>query len=71
MTQEYLTPEGKADIMLFGINRFNDQTKKTEKVYVTDYDGTYPAKCQGIFDQLYIPNDMALVVEALDKYMVA
>jgi len=69
MTREYLNPEGKTDVLLFGFNRYNDQTKKTEKVYVTDYDGTYPAKSQGIFDQLYIPNDMALVVEALDKYL--
>lgn len=69
MTAEYLTPEGKADIMLFGVTRFNDSTKKTEKVFATDHDGTYPAKSQGIFDKLYIPNDMGLIVDAVNKFM--
>lgn len=69
MTQDYLTPEGKADIMLFGVTKYNDHTKKVEKLFATDHDGTYPAKSQGIFDSLYIPNDMGLVVDAIDKFM--
>ena len=69
MTQEYITPEGKVDIMLFGRSTYNDVTKRAEKQFVTDHDGTYPAKSQGIFDKLYIPNDMGLVIEAIEKYM--
>lgn len=69
MTQEYITPEGKVDIMLFGRSTYNDQTKRAEKQFVTDHDGTYPAKSQGIFDKLYIPNDMGLVIEAIEKYI--
>jgi hypothetical protein len=71
MTQDYLTPEGKADIMLFGINRWNESTKKVDKVFVTDHDGTYPAKSQGIFDEMYIPNDMGLIVDKINKFLGA
>ncbi len=69
MTQDYLTPEGKADIMLFGINRWNETTKKVDKVFVTDHDGTYPAKSQGIFDSLYIPNDMGMIIDEVNKFL--
>lgn len=68
MVQEYITPEGKVDIMLFGKTNFNESAKKVEKLFVTDHDGTYPAKSQGIFDKLYIPNDMGYVVEKVNEY---
>lgn len=68
MTQEFITPEGKVDIMLFGKTQFNETTKKVDKLFVTDHDGQYPAKSQGIFDTLYIPNDMGLVIDAIEKY---
>ena len=69
MTQDYLTPEGKADIMLFGINRWNESSKKVDKVFVTDHDGTYPAKSQGIFDDMYIPNDMGMIVDKINVFL--
>lgn len=68
MVHEYLTPEGKVDIMLFGKSKFNESTKKLEKVFVTDHDGTYPAKSHGIFDDLYIPNDMGYVIQKLEEW---
>lgn len=68
MVSEYITPEGKVDIMLFGRTKFNETTKKLEKLFVTDHDGTYPAKSQGIFDDLYIPNDMGYVIQKLEEW---
>ena len=65
MTNQYITPEGKFEIVLFGIQRWNDQEKKVEKLFVTNFDGDYPAKSPiGMFEQLYIPNVLKLV----DKY---
>jgi len=68
MTSEYLTPEGKFDIVLYGKSSYDDSNKKINKVYVTENDGQYPAKCQGLFDDLYIPNDMGLIVNAVRNY---
>lgn len=68
MTREYITPEGKVDILLFGKTEVDFKTGKISKVYVTENDGTYPAKSQGIFEQLYIPNDMGYVIDKINEY---
>jgi hypothetical protein len=68
MVQEYLTPEGKFDVMLFGKSQYNESVKKVEKFFVTENDGQYPAKSQGLFYDLYIKNDMGLVVDAVRNY---
>jgi hypothetical protein len=69
MTNQYITPEGKFEIVLFGTQRFNDQEKTVEKVFVTNYDGDYPAKSPiGMFNDLYIPNDMGYVIKHIDAY---
>lgn len=68
MVQEYLTPEGKFDVMLFGKSQYNESVKKVEKFFVTENDGQYPAKSQGLFDDLYIKNDMGLVIDAVRNY---
>ncbi len=68
MTSEYITPEGKVDLLLFGKSIYNDDTKKADKFFVTEHDGQYPAKSQGLFDDLYIPNDMSIVIDKVNEY---
>lgn len=68
MTREYITPEGKMDILLFGKTNVDFKTNKVSKVFVTEDDGVYPAKSQGIFKELYIPNDMGYVIEKIKEY---
>jgi len=54
--------------MLFGKSQYNESLKKVEKFFVTENDGQYPSKSQGLFDDLYIKNDMGLVVDAVRNY---
>ena len=68
MVSEYLTPEGKFDIVLFGKSSINEVTKKINKEFVTEHDGTFPAKSQAMFDELYIPNDMSLIIEKVRSF---
>lgn len=65
MTDEYITPEGKFEIVLFGRNRFDETSKKSIREFVTNDDGFYTtAKSPiGMFDELYIPNDLGYVIE--------
>lgn len=71
MVDDYITPEGKFDIILFGKQSFNSETKKPVKVFVKEYDGEYPAKDSlGVLDALdnEIPNDLSIVAEAIDAF---
>lgn len=68
MTDAYITPEGKFEIVLYGRATFNEQEKKSIREFVTNDDGVYPAKSPvGMFD-LYIPNDLGFVVKEVDNY---
>lgn len=67
---DYITPEGKFDIILFGKSSFNAETKKAIKEFVKEFDGEYPAKDSlGALDALpdTFPNDLSIVVEELRK----
>lgn len=71
MVQDYITPEGKFEIVLFGKQSItNDGGKKTiKKEFVTNFDGQYPAKSPvGMFPRIYIPNDLGYVVNAIREY---
>jgi len=69
MTNQYITPEGKFEIVLFGIQRYDEREKRVEKIFVTNYDGNYPAKSPvGMFEELYIPNDMGFVIDKIQEY---
>lgn len=67
MVDEYILPEGKFDIVLFGKQSFNNETKKAIKEYVFEFDGEYPAKDSiGLFDGIEgntIPNDLSIIEE--------
>jgi hypothetical protein len=69
MTREYVDPEGRFDAVLFMRQTFDHETKHCQKEFVTAYDGQYPAKAHyGMFDELYMPNDMAIIIEKADNY---
>ena len=69
MVQEFITPEGKFDVVLIGKSEYDSIQKKAIKQFVTNDDGIYStAKSYDIFEELYIPNDMGLVIRKVDEY---
>ena len=68
MVQDYITPEGKFDIVLFGDQSYNEQDKKVVKEYVTNFDGKYPAKSAPGMMPLRIPNDLGVVKKLITDY---
>ena len=71
MVDDYITPEGNFDIILFGKQSFDAETKKPIKTFIKEFDGEYPAKDSlGVLDALpdEIPNDLSIVVNAIDEY---
>lgn len=68
MTDGYITPEGKVDIILYGKTSYNAEEHKAIKEFVKEFDGEYPAKDSiGALDDLpdTFPNDLSIVVEKL------
>lgn len=71
MVDDYITPEGKFDIILFGKQTFDAESKKPIKVFVKEFDGEFPAKDSiGVLDSLdnEIPNDLSIVVDAIKEF---
>jgi hypothetical protein len=69
MVDQYITIEGKFEIVLYGHQEINPDTKAVEKSFVTNFDGEYPAKSPiGMFDDMYIKNDMGLIIDHVDDY---
>ena len=71
MIDDYITPEANFDIVLFGKQTFNAETKQAIKVFVKEFDGEFPAKdALGVLDNLpnEIPNDLSIVINAIDEY---
>jgi hypothetical protein len=68
MVQDYITPEGKFDIVLFGRQTVGPD-KKAIKEFVTNFDGQFPSKSPvGMFEELYIPNDLGYVINKVNEY---
>lgn len=68
MVDAYITPEGKFEIVLYGKDSFDEKEKKSIRQFVTNNDGVFPSKSPvGMFD-LYIPNDLGLVIDKVDEY---
>lgn len=68
MVDEYITPEGKFDIIMFGKVGYDSENKKPIKHFVKEFDGEYPAKDSlGALDSLpdELPNDLSIVVDKL------
>ena len=69
MLDEKVTLEGLFTILLYGKQSYDTSERKASKHYVTNYDGTYPAKSpHGMFKELYILNDLFLVAKAVREY---
>ena len=70
MVDEYVTPEGKFDVTLVGRSRFDAGQKKIVKEFITNEDEftSSPRSPYGMFPQLYIPNDLGLVVAKVNEY---
>lgn len=69
MVDNYLTIEGKFSNVLFCKQAVDLTTKLVKKVFVTNYDGQFPAKTPvGAFPDIYIKNDMGYVLRTLDEY---
>lgn len=68
MLDNYLTLEGLFTVLLYSrVSKGADNKLKYE--FVTNHDGEYPAKSPiGLFNELYIPNDLGLVSKAIDEY---
>ena len=70
MVDDYITPEGKFDIILFGKVGYDAENKRPIKNFVKEFDGEYPAKDSlGALDSLpdEIPNDLSIVVNKLKE----
>lgn len=70
MVDDYITPEGKFDIILFGKVGYDAENKKPVKSFVKEFDGEYPAKDSlGALDDLpdEIPNDLGIVIDKLKE----
>lgn len=70
MVDEYLTVEGKVDVTLIGISRYDATEKKAVKEYLTNENESYSSAKSpvGMFDSLFIPNDLGLVVKKVNEY---
>lgn len=69
MVDEYIVPEGKFETVLFGKTKYEESTKTSIREFVTNDDGFYPAKSPiGMFDELYIPNDLGYIVDKVKEY---
>lgn len=70
MVDEYLTPEGKFDVTLVGRSRYDVTSKKIIKEFITNED-EFVASAKspyGMFENLYIPNDLGYVIEKVNNY---
>lgn len=71
MVDEYITPEGKFDVVLIGRSRFDPTMKKVVKEYITNED-EYCSSAKspiGLFDnEPYISNDLGYVVKKINEF---
>lgn len=70
MVDEYSTPEGLFDITLVGKSRFDAGAKKVVKEFITNEDEfcSSPKSPFGMFEELYIPNDLGYVVDRINEF---
>ena len=70
MVDEYVTPEGKFDVTLLGISRYDSNTKRVAKEFLTNENEQYSSakSAPGMFDSLFIPNDLGYVLQKINEY---
>lgn len=68
MVDDYLTLEGLFTAIFYTKVSKGADNKITYQ-FVTNNDGEFPAKTPiGMFDSLYIPNDLGIIAETIDKF---
>lgn len=71
-SDEYVTPSGKFDVVLLGESRFDAVKQQIVKEYLTNENQFYKGVKSpiGMFKkaQLFIPNDLGLVCDAVNAY---
>lgn len=70
MTDTFITPEGKFDITLVGKSKYDNTKKEVIKEFITNEDEytSSPKSPYGMFKELYIPNDLGLVLQKIEEY---
>lgn len=70
MVDEYVTPEGKFDVTLLGVSKYDSTQKKVIKEYLTNENEYYSSakSAPGMFDTLLIPNDLGIVEQKINSY---
>lgn len=68
MVDQYICPEGKFEVVLYGKSTYDEKEKKSIREFVTNDDGVYPAKSPVGMFPLYIPNDLGQVVTLAQEY---
>jgi hypothetical protein len=70
MVDEYVTPEGKFDIVLLGVSSYDTTSKKVIKQYLTRETEYYSSAKSpyGMFSEERISNDLGYVVEQVTNY---
>ena len=65
-----MTIEGKVDVTLIGISRYDATDKKAVKEFLTNENEQYSSAKSpiGMFDTQFIPNDLGLVVSKIAEY---
>lgn len=70
MVDQYVTPEGKFDLTLLGISKYDAIQKKVVKEYLTNENEMYSSakSAPGMFENLFIPNDLGYVEQKIESY---
>lgn len=69
MLDEKVTLEGLFTYVLYCDLILDEKTKENRRVFITNNDGKYPSKTPvGCFKDVYIPNDLGIVIETIEEY---
>jgi hypothetical protein len=70
MVDEYITPEGKFDVVLVGVSSYDNTKKQVIKQFLTNENEFYSSAKSpfGMFEDKFIPNDLGIVVKKIKEY---
>lgn len=69
MVGNTVDPVSYANVVLHAMVMGNEEKKSERYKFLTSSDGVHEAKSpMGMFDEDYIPNDLALVIKAMEEY---
>ena len=69
MLDDKVKLEGLFTVVLYGKSSWDGKQGSATRNFVTNIDGQFPAKSPfGMFDDLYVPNDLGKIVETMNAY---